>query len=599
MAQHCYWQQHVDYYMEIDMDVDSHQFTGKQILKYTNNSPDTLHRVFYHLYFNAFQPGSMMDVRSRTIADPDARVLDRISKLGPQEIGYLKVESLDLDGEPLVYKVEGTILEADLHRPILPGATARFDMLFQGQVPLQIRRSGRDNAEGVSYSMSQWYPKLSEYDYRGWHPNPYVGREFHGVWGNFEIKLTIDTDYTVAATGYLQNPDEIGHGYSDSQSKPEKGKLTWHFKAPGVHDFMWAADPDYKHITSQVPDGPDLHFFYIPGSSTDHWEKLPLYTARAITYLSENYGKYPYEQFSVVQGGDGGMEYPMSTLITGHRSLRSLVGVMVHELAHCWYQSVLANNESLFSWMDEGFASYVSEEVMDYLFEEQTLPHPQISHFESYFDLVESGNEEPLSTHADHFDLNRGFSVSSYNKGSVFLRQLNYIVGEAAFRRGMLRFFDEWKFRHPEPNDLKRIMEKESGIILSWYFEYWINSTKTIDYGINSVKASGEKTEIILERPGGMIMPLDLQIAYKSGSRETYYIPLRMMHGHKPLGEMKLSEPWPWTYPAYTLTLENPLDQISSIEINPGKQIADINSDNNLYLLENNDDSTPVNESSK
>lgn len=598
LSQHQYWQQHVDYYMEIEMDVDSHQYSGKQTLHYTNNSPDTLHRVFYHLYFNAFQPGSMMDVRSRTIADPDSRVMDRISKLTPEEIGFLKVNSLKQDGQDLTYRTVGTILEVDLQQPILPGTSTRFDMQFLGQVPLQIRRSGRDNAEGVSYSMSQWYPKISEYDYRGWHPTPYVGREFHGVWGDFEIKLTIDKEYTVAATGYLQNPDEVGHGYSDNHQKAKKGNLTWHFKAPDVHDFMWAADPEYKHVTSEMPDGPVLHFFYIPGSATDHWEQLPGYTSRAITYLNENYGKYPYQQFSVVQGGDGGMEYPMSTLITGHRSLRSLVGVTVHELIHSWYQSVLANNESLYSWMDEGFTSYVAEEVVDYLFDQETLPHPQISHFEAYINLVRSGNEEPLSTHADHFNLNRAYSVSAYSKGSVFLRQLNYIVGAESFRKGMLRYFNEWKFKHPEPNDLKRIMEKESGILLSWYFDYWVNSTKFIDYRIASVKAKGDDTEIILERLGGMIMPVDLQVSYKSGASESYNIPLSLMHGHKPLGEATLSEPWAWAYPTYTLTLEKPIDEISSVQIDPERQMADINITNNVYLLENNDDAAPVDKSS-
>ena len=191
------------------MDVNTHQFKGHQLLDYTNNSPDTLLRVFYHLYFNAFQPGSMMDVRSRTITDPDGRIMDRISKLGPDEIGYLKVSTLEQDGIPLSFNITGTILEVELAKPLLPNATVRFDMQFQGQVPVQIRRSGRDNAEGVAYSMSQWYPKISEYDYRGWHANPYVGREFYGVWGDFEVKLHIDKDYTVAASGYLQNPQAI------------------------------------------------------------------------------------------------------------------------------------------------------------------------------------------------------------------------------------------------------------------------------------------------------------------------------------------------------------------------------------------------------
>ena len=196
--------------MSIDFDSDKHQFKGEQVIKYTNNSPDVLDKAFYHLYFNAFQPESMMDVRSRTIADPDRRVGDRISKLSKEEIGYQKVKSLKVDGKKVKYKIVGTILEVDLSkRKIMPGETVSLEMKFEGQVPLQVRRSGRDNAEGIDYSMSQWYPKLSEYDYQGWHSNPYVGREFHGIWGDFDVKITMDRKYTIGATGVLQNAKQI------------------------------------------------------------------------------------------------------------------------------------------------------------------------------------------------------------------------------------------------------------------------------------------------------------------------------------------------------------------------------------------------------
>lgn len=199
-----YWQQHVDYTMVIDMDVTTHKYKGEQQLIYTNNSPDVLNKVYYHLYFNAFQPGSEMDVRSRTIADPDRRVGDRISKLSPDEIGYIKVSSLKQNGVNLKHETVGTVLEVDLNKPIQPGERVTFDMLFESQVPLQIRRSGRNNREGVALSMTQWYPKLAEYDFEGWHADPYIGREFHGVWGNFDVTISIDKNYIVGGTGYLQ-----------------------------------------------------------------------------------------------------------------------------------------------------------------------------------------------------------------------------------------------------------------------------------------------------------------------------------------------------------------------------------------------------------
>ncbi|MEM1259889.1 MAG: M1 family metallopeptidase, partial [Bacteroidota bacterium] len=327
-----YWQQHVDYTMEVDMNVDNYQYTGTQKLVYTNNSPDTLNRVYYHLYFNAFQPGSEMDIRLQNIKDGDKRMMaegqSRIASLAPEEQGYLHAVSLTQDGNPVHFNEEETILVIDLNTPILPGGKSTFDMEFKGQVPEQIRRSGRNSKEGVALSMSQWYPKMVEYDFEGWHPNPYIAREFHGVWGDFDVKITIDKEYTIGGTGYLQNPQEIGHGYESPGTKEKtKGKtLTWHFKAPMVHDFMWGADPDYVHDVVKMENGPTLHFFYKNKPELqENWKNLQPKTVAAMEFFNKNIGAYPYQQYSVVQGGDGGMEYAMSTLITGERSFGSLV----------------------------------------------------------------------------------------------------------------------------------------------------------------------------------------------------------------------------------------------------------------------------------
>ncbi|HBC04928.1 MAG TPA: peptidase M1, partial [Aequorivita sp.] len=352
-----YWQQQVDYKMNVDVDVKNFQYKGTQELKYTNNSPDTLNKVFYHLYFNAFQPGSEMDVRSRTIADPDSRVMDRISKLSPSEIGYIKPTLFTQDGVAANYTIRGTVMQVMLNKPILPGESTLFNMEWDAQVPLQIRRSGRDSSEGVALTMTQWYPKLAEYDFEGWHADPYIAREFHGVWGDFDVTITIDADYTIGGTGYLQNPAEVGHGYTEPGQKwmkPKKGKYTWHFLAPDVHDFAWAADDEYIHDTYPGPNGVKLHFFYKNDPEiAENWKNLQPKTAALMEFFNEQIGEYPYEQYSVIQGGDGGMEYAMSTMITGKREFGSLVGVTAHELAHSWFQFVLATNESKHEWMDE------------------------------------------------------------------------------------------------------------------------------------------------------------------------------------------------------------------------------------------------------
>jgi hypothetical protein len=580
-----YWQQHVDYKMEIDMNVKNYQYKGKQTLVYTNNSPDVLNRVYYHLYFNAFQPGSEMDVRSRSILDPDKRVKDRISKLKPSEIGYIKVKSLTQDGTSLNYETVGTVLEVNLVKPIQPGESVTFKMDFDGQVPVQIRRSGRNNKEGVSLSMSQWYPKLAEYDFEGWHADAYIGREFHGVWGDFDVKITIDKDYVIGGTGYLQNPNQIGHGYETGKvNRPKGTKLTWHFVAPDVHDFMWAADPDYIHDKLQVPNGPMLHFFYQNDPEIiDNWKKLQPKTAELMKFFSEHVGKYPYNQYSVIQGGDGGMEYAMSTLITGKRTFGSLVGVTAHEMAHTWFQFLLATNEAKHEWMDEGFTSYISGLAMNKVMK-RSNPHPTEGAYKSYIKLALSGKEQPLTTHADRYEYNSAYSTAAYSKGSVFLCQLGYVIGEENLKKTIKKYFNDFKFKHPRPIDIIRSAEKVSGLELDWYLMDFGQTTNTIDYGVKSVTKNGRKTSIKLSRVGLMPMPIDVTVKYKDGSVEEYYIPLRMMRGEKPVGnKTTVLEDWAWTHPSYDFTVNRPQSDIKVVVIDKSNKMADVNKYNNIY----------------
>ncbi len=580
-----YWQQHVDYKMVIDVDVKKYQYAGEQTLVYTNNSPDTLDKVFYHLYFNAFQPGSEMDVRSRTIADPDGRVGDRISKLKPDEIGYIKVSSLKQNGKPVSHTTVGTVLEVVLNAPIKPGESVTFDMEFDAQVPVQIRRSGRNNKEGVALSMTQWYPKMAEYDFEGWHADPYIAREFHGVWGDFDVTIKIDKDYVIGGTGYLQNPNEIGHGYETGEVRnPQRKKLSWHFKAPKVHDFTWAADPEYIHDKMQVPNGPMLHFFYkntLSDEKKEFWKNLQPKTVELMDYFSDAIGEYPYEQYSVIQGGDGGMEYAMCTLITGNRNFGSLVGVTAHELAHTWFQFLLATNEAKHEWMDEGFTSYISAHAMNKVMG-RNRPNPVDGSYRGYISLAKSGKEQPQSTHADRYNYNRAYGTSAYSKGAVFLAQLGYVIGEENLSKALKKYFKDFAFKHPTPNDIKRSAEKVSGLELDWYLMDWTQTTNTIDYAVRSVEENNGTTSITLERIGLMPMPIDLEVEYMDGTKEHFYIPLRMMRGEKPSTSPRtLLEDWAWAYPSYSFDIKRPKGDIKSVQIDPKRMMADINPGNN------------------
>lgn len=585
IAQDLRWQQRVEYSMDVKLDVKTHHLRGTQKLTYYNNSPDTLSKVYYHLYFNAFQPGSMMDIRSRNLPDPDPRVEDRISQLKEDEIGYQHIQSLKQDGKDVSFHIVGTILEVTVKKPILPSSKTVFEMEFEAQVPVQIRRSGRNNREGIAYSMTQWYPKIAEYDRSGWHADAYVAREFHGVWGDFDVSITLDQMYVIAGTGILQNPDKVGHGYEKpgSEVKRREGDLTWHFIAKTVHDFAWAADPEYAHETATVPGGPVLHFFYQPGEKTTaNWARLKDFAVKHFQFMNKTFGQYPYDSYSFIQGGDGGMEYPMCTLITGERSVGSLLGVAAHEASHSWFQGVLANNEALYPWFDEGFTDFAANESMAAILDEKD---PHKGSYDAYYLLVRSGKQEPASQHSDHYSTNMAYSITAYGMGAIFLHQLKYIIGENNFYKGMRRYFNTWKFKHPEPNDFIRVMEKISGMQLHWYLMYFINTTKTIDYGIQSVIESDGDTFVTLARVGEFPMPVDLLVTYRDGTQELFYIPLNETLGNKPVENDKIVRSelvaWPWVNPTYVVRINREPGTIASIEIDRSERMADVDRKNN------------------
>ena len=582
-----YWQQSVDYTMSVSLDEKTSNYSGKQKLIYKNNSPETLHKVFYHLYFNAFQPGSEMAVQLKNSPDKNTRFDVNLDSITKDQQGFLKVENLTQDGA-LVKTIDSeTILEVILNKPIEPGDSSVFELSFKGHVPDVIRRAGKNSSEGVAFSMAQWYPKMAEYDREGWNADPYIGREFHGVWGNFDVKITLDKDFMVASSGYLQNANEIGMGYSERKKpKTKKGKITWHFIAPNVHDFTWAADKDYIHDTYPGPNNVTLHFFYKNDPAIiENWKKLQPHTAKMMEYYNEKIGDYPYKQYSVVQGGDGGMEYAMLTLITGGRNYDALFGVTAHELAHSWFQHVLATNETKHEWMDEGFTSFIDELASNEILDKKK-EFPLESSYVRYFQLAGSGGEMPQSTNANRYFHNYAYELTAYSKGAVFLAQLAYIIGYEKLFETLRTYYSEWKFKHPLPNDFRRIAERVSGIQLQWYLTDWTQTTNKIDYAIDSVVDKNDLTVLRLKRKELMPMPLEILVVLKNGKTELHYIPISLMRGEKQNTykmSWKVHPDWSWSHTDYSLEINHPKKEIEAIIIDPSNLMADVNKTDNYF----------------
>lgn len=597
------WQQQADYQMDVQMDVKTFQYQGTQKLTYTNNSPDTLRVVFYHLYYNAFQPNSEMDANLQVLPDPDNRMVNnlgtakkpiyesRISKLSPSEIGYLRVNALEQDGQKLSYTQESTILKVTLATPLLPHSKTVLNMSFQGQAPVMIRRAGRNNPDGVALSMAQWYPKMVAYDHKGWHTTEYLGREFYGVWGNFDVKITLDKTYIVGASGVLQNANEIGFGYETSGTTvpktPKKVKTkTWHFVAENVHDFTWAADPEFVHDKHLLPNGKTIHFLY--KKYAENWQRIQPEMIKVFEFFNNLIGNYPWPQYSFIQGGDGGMEYAMCTLMVGGEKYESLLGTATHELAHAWFQHLLATDEATYPWMDEGFTSYI-----EYLARQRVLHlTPQIADpfakaYVAYFGLVKSGFQEPTITHSDRYATNYAYSVAAYYKGMLFLTQLDYLMGNEALLKTLKRYYQEYAFKNPTPNDFVRIAEKVSGMQLQWFLNEFMQTDHVADYAIDKVEAQGNKTLVTLKRLGRLPLSIDLWVTSQSGLTQYVYVPTRMTYAEKPNPYPTLSRKvlpaWGWGNPTYTFELDMPLESIKTITLDPENKSVDTDKENNQY----------------
>jgi hypothetical protein len=424
------------------------------------------------------------------------------------------------------------------------------------------------------------------------------------------VNITIDKNYIIAGTGYLQNASEIGYGYEPEGSKVTRAPgntLTWKFIAPNVHDFVWAADPDFKHEKKTTRDGLVLHAFYkispihlqkvfsAQSAATKalfsnnaglfirnyeyEWQHVLENIEKALPFIEKSWGKYPYKQFSFIQGGSGAMEYPMATLLTGAGE-----GVIYHEFLHSWYPMIMSSNESTEAWIDEGFASYAENKVAAFL-RGDTTGNALAEVYTSYIKLAKSEFEEPLTTHADRFNTKYAYEASAYSKGAVFYEQLGYIIGAANRDKMFRELHRKFLFKHVHAADIIRVAEDVSGMQLQWYQEDFVGTTKTVNYGIDSLWQEGAKMKIRLKNTGTMPMPVDLVLTFKDGSSQLAYVPQYLCFGSKPnetpLLKRTVHEPWRWTQPYYVVELDANLVNLRTVEIDPSMRMADVDRRNN------------------
>lgn len=540
-----YWQQQADYDIHVTLDTENKTLTGTVTIKYTNNSPDSLTEFHLHLYPNAYREKATPLIRNYMRS-----TLYFFVGLRKSLRGWIDVTTLSVNGKEAEFTVDYTILESSFPQPLPPGGEATIEVSFTEKIRKKLGRAGWSDDH---YDMAQWYPKMVVYDKNGWHPDPFLDGEFYGEFGTFDVHITLPDEYVIAATGvpvsgdpgWDKNPLKRGSGGRGhrggnpgahpggqdpaGESGGEGRAKTVHFRAEKVHDFAWCADPTFV-VQDTTYNG--IHVMSIFREHNRAWVDTTLaQTLRAIKWLEETVGPYPYPQVSTVDApGHGGMEYPMLAM-NGYVD----EGLVVHEFAHNYFYGVLANDEREDAWLDEGFAQYMSFWYAVEKYGPHGTPEGDQSSWinadRPFWEDIEvpvikqqrMGFAERIST--PHHEFKNGAHTTLYLKAPLLLRTLHYALGDETFRKVLKEYYERWKFKHVDEDAFISVCEEISGIELSETFKQWLHTTKDSNYRVDRFKVKksdeGYTADVKIDRKGELIAPLTLAFRLENGNMET------------------------------------------------------------------------------
>jgi hypothetical protein len=566
-----YFQQHVVYEIHAALDDKKHLLKCQERVTYTNNSLDSLHDIYFHIWPNAYR-------------NDETNLANQLSKMGSnrfaiakdKDFGYIDGLSFRSDGKAIDWELlEDTIDICVLHlkNPLAPAATITFDINFRVQIPAAfLSRLGHDRE---AYYISQWYPKPAVYDQHGWNYFSYLDKgEYYSDFGTFDVYITLPKNYVVAATGTLKEDDpEIQWldsiadatkkltAFTTDMSFPlsDTATKTLHYHAEQVHDFAWFADKRYHVLKDemQLPGSENKITLWsmFTNAEASLWLKANEYSKDAITYFSKWIGNYPYAQFTcadVTDASGNGMEYPMLTAIGTYGSAFDLEATIQHEIGHSWFYGVLASNERMFPWMDEGMTQFLetrytytkyandSAKMMErtYIFgarSNTSYNHRKLEYLKYWHgarantdqapsipagEILKHNNDTlmysvPFTGGAENYS-SINYSADVYRKTALSFDYLKCYLGDSLFDLCMHAYYDQWKFRHPYPEDVRKIFEETSQKKLDWFFDDLLQTTKKIDYKICSAKGSGGSYSVKVRNAGDISSPVSLS-AMKDG----------------------------------------------------------------------------------
>lgn len=584
-----YWQQDVHYNIYATLLDSIDVIDGEETLTYDNNSPDTLNLVYFHLYQNAFLKGGYLQQLNR--ANKFYQQFGKYERAGKgTEIIAISVNKTtvpppytDEQGnraaiDPIInqvqlqHRIDYSIMEVQLSEPLLPGASVTFNIKFKTYFDNggdQRRRMKLFDAFGNKhYDGVHWYPRICVYDRKfGWATDQHLGKEFYGDFGTYEVALNFPAYYVLDATGLLLNKEEVLPAalrakldIANFKNKPlneppsvpiprDGTYKVWKFRAINVHDFAWTADPTYRigETNITLPNGKQVQCIALAQEPhASRWQDAASFAAKIIQIYSNDFGLYAYPKMIVADARDG-MEYPMLTLDGGLSP--GYYGLFAHEIGHNWFFGMVGNNETYRASLDEGFTQFLTHWSMSKLFGEQSKtrakgyvskfyqPLPQMDQtvYLGYLRDAINKTDAPLNTHSDDFGgaLNHGGGYGHvYYKTATMLYNLQYVLGDSLFLSAMQHYFNQWKMCHPYFEDFRNSIINHTHVDLNWFFDQWMETTKTIDYAIkgkpvnikNADGTPGNTYRIKLKRKGEMQMPIDLMAYSQDGKIYTTVI---------------------------------------------------------------------------
>lgn len=580
-----YWQQFVQYRIEVEIDPSTARVQGAQTVVYHNNSPDTLDFLLFNLYQNVFAEG--------------AQRVRRVPVTGGMTLEYVAVDG----GGPSPYEIDGTLMRLTLPRPLPPHGRVAIDFAWHFTVPpAGAPRTGHDRNR--VFTVAQWYPQVATYDdLRGWHTRPYWSNgEFYLEYGDFDVAITAPEGWLVGATGTLENPDEVlsetvrerlavarssddvvavvtadDHAARTATARAPGGLLTWRFRARNVRDFAFATSNQYVWDATRAVlpaaggDSPAdtvlVNTLYRPQATT--WREAAGYVRHALAFNARRWHPYVYPQITAAEGPVGGMEYPMLIFVGAPSAPRQLYEVIAHEVAHEWWGMMVGSNETDYAWQDEGLTSWtenlsMTEFVPDSDAFDQTM--------EAYLGIAGTDAERPIMREADLYGPGRQYVIATYTKPAALFRSLAAVIDEETLDVALRVYADRWLLRHPSPFDLFDTIEDVAGRDLDWFWHPWFYETAALDQAIAAVDvrptpAGGERVMVLVADQGDAPMPASLVLTTTSGA--THEVDLAV-------------EPWLDGRANQLATIEL-AEPVQRIEIDPARLFPDVDRTNNVW----------------